>query len=251
MAINEKREKITTEDVEWVVENGQYTPRIEKKIPLCPQIGCVNGLAVYGANMGTIMEIEASAKKVKYRKGMLKITGIIEEEVITSANKKIKRKGTAFCSVENVITVLEHTFNLNCDDYDIHLNFPGGIPIDGPSAGIAIACAIYSSINKIPIHNKIAMTGEISLQGTVKAIGGITAKILAAKKAGVDKVIIPKDNYQESFQLEKHINIIPVEDIKEVLALALISENQNKKDFEMETASNILSASSLKSDITL
>ena len=251
MAINEKREKITTEDVEWVVENGQYTPRLEKRIPIDPQIGCVNGLAVYGANMGTIMEIEASARKVKYRKGILKVTGIIEEEVITSSNKKVKRKGTAYCSVENVITVLEHNFNLNCDEYDIHLNFPGGIPIDGPSAGIAIACAIYSAINKIPIDNKIAMTGEISLQGSVKAIGGIIAKISAARKAGVTKVIIPRDNYQESFKLEKDITIIPVDDIRKVLSLALISESMSENGFEIEAGSSILSAQALTGEINL
>ena len=76
IAINDERNEISIEDIEWVIENGQYSPRSENRISDKPQIGYVNGLAVYGANMGAVMEIEASAKKIKLRKGVLKITGI-------------------------------------------------------------------------------------------------------------------------------------------------------------------------------
>ncbi|WP_040212294.1 ATP-dependent protease LonB [Clostridium polynesiense] len=248
MSINEKRQNIITEDVEWVIENGYYSPRLEKLIPSEPQIGIVNGLAVYGANMGTILEIEASARRISHRKGELRITGIIEEEEISSSNRKVKRKSTVYCSVENVITVLENCFNLNCDEYDIHLNFPGGIPIDGPSAGIAIACSIYSAVNKIPINNKIAMTGEISLQGSVKPIGGVIAKIAAAKKAGANTVIIPKENYEESFKMDGDINIIPVEDIRETVRLSIMTSYSEAIEGDKEIPPNILSASSLNSE---
>ena len=69
IAINDNRNEISIEDIEWVIENGQYSPRPERKINDKPQIGYVNGLAVYGANMGAVMEIEATAKKVKLKKG--------------------------------------------------------------------------------------------------------------------------------------------------------------------------------------
>ena len=165
IAINEERDEVSIEDIEWVIENGQYSPRPESRISDKPQIGYVNGLAVYGANMGAVMEIEATAKKIKLRKGILKITGIIEEEEISSSNKKLRRKSTARSSVENVVTVLEKYFNIDCDDYDIHVNFPGGLPVDGPSAGISITTAIYSAIKGIPVDNMVAMTGEISIHG--------------------------------------------------------------------------------------
>ena len=167
IAINEDRENITEDDIKWVIENGQYTEIPEIRVPEKPQIGVVNGLAVHGANIGILMQIEVTAKKICDRKGELKISGIIEEEEITMNNRKIKRKSTAYSSIQNVLTALNNIFDLKCEQYDIHINIPGGIPVDGPSAGIAIASAVYSAILRKPIDSKVAMTGEISLLGVV------------------------------------------------------------------------------------
>jgi ATP-dependent Lon protease len=227
IAMNDNRNIINVEDVEWVIENGGYSPRPENNICDSPQIGYVNGLAVYGANMGAVMEIEASAKENQEGKGTLKITGIVEEEEISSMNKKIKRKSNARCSVENVMTVIEKVYEIKCAEYDIHVNFPGGAPVDGPSAGISMACAIYSAIKGIAVDNKIAMTGEISLHGKVKPIGGVNAKIAAGKKAGATRIIIPKDNWQESFAKLEGVEVVPVENIKQVISLALVKESDN------------------------
>lgn len=246
IAINDERNEVSVEDIEWVIENGQYSPRSETRISDKPQIGYVNGLAVYGANMGAVMEIEASAKKIKLRKGILKITGIIEEEEISSTNKKLKRKSTARSSVENVVTVLEKYFNIDCDDYDIHVNFPGGAPVDGPSAGISITTAIYSAIKGIPVDNVVAMTGEISIHGNVKPIGGVNAKIAAAKKAGATKVIIPSDNWQDSFEGIENIKIVPVSNITEVIKEALIHENHKNISISFEPDVEVIAAESIK-----
>lgn len=247
IAINDDREEITVDDIEWVIENGQYSPRPENKVNETPQIGFVNGLAVYGANMGVVMEIEASAKKSRFRKGELKVTGIVDEEEISSFNRKIVRKSMARCSVENVITVLEKVFDLGCDKYDIHVNFPGGSPVDGPSAGISITTAIYSAIKGIPVDNVVAMTGEISLYGNVKPIGGVNAKISAAIKAGAKKIIIPKENWQDSFANMEGVSIIPVSHINEVLDIALIKEEESSSSITIEGNNSILSAKSLHS----
>ena len=230
IAINEERDYITEDDIKWVIENGQYTEIQEKKISDRPEVGVVNGLAVHGANIGMLMEIEATAKKIEGRAGELKISGIIEEEEITMSNRKVKRKSTAFSSIQNVLTALNNIYDLKCDKYDIHINIPGGIPVDGPSAGIAIATAVYSAILELPIDNKVAMTGEISLLGTVNPIGGVNAKISAAQKAGANRVIIPADNWNESFLNYEGIDVIKVSNIKEVLDVCILNNDKTKID---------------------
>ena len=225
MVKNEDRTSLDIEDIQWVIENGNYTEVPDKKIKEKPQVGLVNGLAVHGANIGMLLEIEATAKKVNKRIGSLKVSGIVEEEEITSSNRKIKRKSTAYSSVQNVLTVLNNVFNLECENYDIHINIPGGMPVDGPSAGISIATAVFSAIKNVKISSTIAMTGEISLLGEVKPIGGVNAKIMAAKKAGAKKVVIPKDNWKDSFSELKGIEIVPVRTIKEVINEAFINES--------------------------
>lgn len=230
LAINENRDYIKESDIYWVIENGQYNPRMERMINDKPEIGYVNGLAVYGANNGALMEIEATAKLSSNNIGSIKITGIVDDEELGGGEKKIKRKSTAYCSVQNVLTVLDNIFNLNSKSYDIHVNFPGGIPVDGPSAGISIATAIYSAIKGMPVNNRVAMTGEISIKGKVKPIGGVNAKILAAKRAGVELVIVPKENLSSITRDIDGIKIVGVKGIEEVLDLALYKEEFIEKE---------------------
>ncbi len=234
LALTEGRNNISVADVEWVINCGNYTLRPEKRVSAIPQIGCVNGLAVYGPNLGTVMDIEAVAVSTIEGKGTLTITGIIDEEEIGSDIKRFKRKSTARGSIDNVITVMKKYLDIDTKNYDIHLNFPGGIPIDGPSAGIGIITAIYSAIKNIPIDNKIAMTGEVSIRGEVKPVGGIPVKIEAAASAGAGKVIIPKENWQEGFEIYKDIEIIPVERIEEVIIHAIF-----RGDDDTNTKQNI------------
>lgn len=242
IAINEDRNEIKLDDIKWVLENGQYNKIISNKIPGQSRVGVVNGLAVYGANIGMLMPLEVSCKKVTGRRGELKITGIVEEEEITNNNKKIKMKSTAFASVQNVLTVLDNLFDLSTDRYDIHVNISGGIPVDGPSAGISIATAIYSAITKQKINRFVAMTGEISILGSVKAIGGVKAKISAAFKAGAKKVIIPQENYDSSLNEICEIEVIPVTNFKEVIKLAMEDDIINESEREILSAegNNIL-----------
>ncbi|KPU46041.1 Lon protease 2 [Oxobacter pfennigii] len=222
IALNDRRKDITADDIEWVIESGQYNRRPEKKIEDNPQIGYVNGLAVYGTNMGTLIEIEATAIKANDMEGKIITTGIVEEEETGSYGRKFRRKSTAKGSVDNVITVIRKYLGEDPRNYDIHINFPGGVPIDGPSAGISITTAIYSAITNKAVDNKVAMTGEISIRGMVKPVGGIGAKIEAAIKAGAKKVIIPKDNYQASFK-DMDIEVIPVTNIKEVINYSIVN----------------------------
>lgn len=220
-----KREEVKASDVEWVVNCGHYSPRPEKKVPLFPQVGQVNGLAVYGPNMGMLLEIEVCVMPVPEGNGRINITGIVEEEEMHGmGGHTTRRKSMVKGSVENVLTVLRHGFNLDCHKYDIHVNFPGGIPADGPSAGIAIAAAIYSAITNKPLDNKVALTGELSIRGIVKPVGGIIAKVEAARLAGANRVIVPKENWQTVFSELTGIKVIPVEHVKEVIDNAILKE---------------------------
>ncbi|MFW2109765.1 ATP-dependent protease LonB [Bacillus spizizenii] len=232
MAVTENRKDITIEDIEWVIHSSQLTPKHEQKIGAEPQVGIVNGLAVYGPNSGSLLEIEVSVTAAQ-DKGSINITGIAEEESIGSQSKSIRRKSMAKGSVENVLTVLR-TMGMNPSDYDIHINFPGGIPIDGPSAGIAMAAGIFSAIHKIPIDNTVAMTGEISLNGLVKPIGGVIPKIKAAKQSGAKKVIIPHENQQSILKQINGITIIAVKTFQEVLDEILVNPPTEQKPFNIE-----------------
>lgn len=234
IAIQEDRKSLKDEDIEWVVHSSQLTPRMDQKIMPKSAIGLVNGLAVYGPNTGALLEIEVTVIPAK-EKGTINITGIVEEESIGDRSKSIRRKSMAKGSIENVITVLR-SMGVPADEYDIHVNFPGGIPIDGPSAGIAMATGIYSAIYKRPIDNSVAMTGEISIHGNVKPIGGVYPKIVAAKKAGAKTVIIPKENVQLILKEIKDINIIPVTHLSEVFEAAILKEYPSDKQAAIAAA---------------
>jgi ATP-dependent Lon protease len=225
IAITEDRAFIRDEDIEWVAHSSQLTPHIEKKINDISSIGLVNGLAVYGPNSGALLEIEVTVIPAK-DKGSINITGIVEEESIGNSGKSIRRKSMAKGSIENVITVLR-SMGVPADDFDIHVNFPGGVPIDGPSAGIAMATGIYSAIYKIPVDHNVAMTGEIGIHGHVKPIGGVYPKVMAAKKAGAATVIVPTENMQSILKEVKGIKIVPVSHLDEVFEIAL---KQRMKD---------------------
>ena len=242
LALSENRDHILAKDIEWVINSGHYSPRPEKMVLDSPQVGYVNGLAVYGANLGTIIEVEASALPSVKGGGIITITGIVDEEEIGSGGKKSRRRSTAKSSVDNVMTVLRKFLNVDPRDYDIHLNFPGGIPIDGPSAGISMVTAIYSAITGLPVDNHAAMTGEISIRGEVKPVGGINAKLHSAVEAGVKKAIIPKDNWNDQY-LTYDIEVIPVTRVEEVID-QVVHESQERQNIEppVQNAS-LLSAS--------
>ncbi|MBY0092843.1 ATP-dependent protease LonB [Priestia megaterium] len=234
LAISEERTDIKNEDIEWIVHSSQLSPRHDPKIADEEKVGLINGLAVYGPNSGALLEIEVKAIPAK-EKGNIIITGIVEEESIGTQGKSIRRKSMAKSSIENVITVLR-SMDVPADEYDIHVNFPGGVPIDGPSAGIAMATGIYSAIYEVPIKHTVAMTGEIGLHGNVKPIGGVIPKIKAAKQAGVQTVIVPKENMNAMVEKVKGIDIIPVHHLTEVFEQALLSIHEHVAHLSVDPA---------------
>ena len=220
MAAGVAREKgvqtVQAEHVSWVIETGKYVKRPTLRLG-ANTVGCVNGLAVYGSQIGTIIEIETVA--VKAAPGSLTVTGLVEEEEMGSESKKLRRKSTAKSSVDNVLTALQKNFGINQAEYYIHINMPGGTPIDGPSAGAAIAASVFSAITGRCVAPGTAMTGEISINGCIRAVGGVKEKVWAAKRAGATLVIVPAENMDEA-QDADGIHVVGVKHISEVIRLA-------------------------------
>lgn len=226
LAMTEKRKRVIRADVEWVVHSSQLSPRPDQKIGSKPQVGLVNGLAVYGPNLGMVLEIEVTADPVKKgQQGSIQITGVVEEEEMGGGSRTLRRKSMARGSVENVLTVLRK-IGLEPDQYHLHINFPGGIPIDGPSAGVAMATAIYSALQGLAIDHRVAMTGEISIHGRIKPVGGVVAKVEAARQAGATKILIPYENMQSIFKSFEGIEVIPVRTFAQVLDRVFVKEEK-------------------------
>ena len=213
LAQMEERNTILKQDVEWVLDSGHYSARTDGMRKRDPQPGVVNGLAVHGAHQGAVMEIEAVARPGK---GRVSVTGIVEQEELgAGSGHTMRRPGTARIAADNVLTLLRN-MNIPVDEYDLHINFPGGMPVDGPSAGVAMAVAAYSAITQIPVACDVAMTGELSVRGKVLPVGGVPEKMQAAIKAGLKRVLIPAANDQQRYR-ELEAEIIPVDDVHQAL----------------------------------
>ena len=210
---------ILREDVEWVVDCGHYAARPEQKAITSSAIGRVHGLAVHGSHQGAVMDIEAVATQGG---GKVAVTGIVDEEEMGAGGHRLRRRSMASASAENVMTLLRR-MGYPVDQYDVHINFPGGTPVDGPSAGIAMATAACSALTGCAADGKTALTGEVSVRGEVHPVGGVPAKIEGAKRAGLSRVLIPKANWLERFS-SIGIEVIPVEKLEEVLSWMLISD---------------------------
>lgn len=223
-----------TETSKKITINAQNLPRYMDKIVFEVErssnqnkVGVVNGLAWTSVG-GDVLKIEAI--KIK-GKGALKLTGSLGEVMKESAH-------IAFSLIKVLIDerffttkkdkkktkTAEQIYNL----YDIHLHVPeGATPKDGPSAGIAMASVIASILTGRKIKASIAMTGELTLTGVVLPIGGLKEKLIAAHKAGMQKVLIPQKNYERDLgdipqEVLNELEIISVSDIKEVLEEILL-----------------------------
>lgn len=215
----EGKQKITAKEIEWVINSGQYHPRPDRQIVQTPVVGLAYGLGVIGANLGVVIEVETSSIPVAKGTGRLVTTGLVEEEEIGGSRMRLRRRSMAQDSMQNVLTVLSRCFGIDYRDYDIHVNFPGGYPVDGPSAGLTMACSVYSAITGLPISTPMAMTGEVSIRGVIKPVGGIPAKVEAARRAGARKVLIPQENWQEMLS-DTGVEVIPVSTIEQAIGEA-------------------------------
>ena len=236
LAALENRDTIQLPDVEWMLSEGHYQPRHEIQTEAGSRIGVVNGLAVTDHGSGMLMRIETAAMRVPHGTGSVRCCGIMETERITKGAQSLSRTSTARSAVDNVMTILEQRFSIPLSDYRIHINFPGGIPVDGPSAGLAILLSCLSAIRGLPISARLAFTGEVSVCGGIQPVGGVAEKVQSAIDAGAEKVLIPAANMESRF-LKLPIAVIGVSTLEDAI-LEVFPEKENT-----EKASRLLSAS--------
>ncbi|MGL5152105.1 MAG: Lon family ATP-dependent protease [Clostridium sp.] len=196
---------ITIKDVEHVIAIGRYTPYENPLKELNGEVGQIHGLGVSGF-IGSTLEIEACVFPAK-KKG----TGTVRFNETAGSMAKD--------SVFNASSVIRKITDKDIKDYDIHVNVIGGGKIDGPSAGVAITVCIISALLGKPLRQDIAITGEISLRGKVKPVGGIFEKIYGARRKGIKLVLVPKDNEAQIPMGLKDIEVKAVESIEEVLEI--------------------------------
>ena len=213
------RKAICRSDIEWVVDSCHYNPHSARRAAKGgTRVGMVNGLAVQGLQ-GAVLDIEAVALPGS---GQIHATGIIEEEELGTGGRRMKRRSTAQASVDNIATLLR-TMGVESPERDVHINFPGGMPVDGPSAGVAMAAAAYSALTGCPLDSLCAVTGEITVRGEVRAVGGVPDKIAAAIKAGMRRVVVPRDNYLDRYK-SLPIDVRPVDSFKDALSFLADTE---------------------------
>ena len=177
-------------------------------------VGRVNGLAVMGEDSGIVLPVMAEIAPSQ-GPGQVIATGQLKE--------------MAEEAVENVSAIIKKFSDEDISEKDIHIQFvqvgEGGV--DGDSASNTVATAVISALEDIPVDQDVAMTGSLSVRGDVLPVGGVTHKIEAAAKTGLDRVIIPKANEQDVMiedEYKEQIEIIPVEHLSEVLEVALAGE---------------------------
>ena len=199
--------EITLKDIEEVISINRLTPYEHIEELNQGEVGKVYGLGVAGY-MGSTLEIEAVTFKANEKgKGRIRFN-----ETAGSMAKD---------SVFNATSVIRKVCGVDLSDYDVHVNVVGGGNIDGPSAGAAITLAIISSITNKEIRGDVAITGEISLRGKVKPVGGVFEKIYGARRRGIRKVLVPKDNIKDVPYELTDIEVVSVDTIEDVLKEAL------------------------------
>jgi ATP-dependent Lon protease len=214
-----KRFVITSKNISKYLGAPRYLPEEEMKED---EIGVATGLA-WTETGGEIIYVEATTMKGR---GNLTLTGQLGDVMKESAQAAL----SYVRSRARELGIKEDTFG----KVDLHIHVPAGaIPKDGPSAGITMATAIASALTGRPVDKKIAMTGEVTLRGRVLPIGGLKEKVLAAKRMGINRVIIPKRNEKDLEDIPRYVKkdmeFIFVEKMDEVLKTALKPVKKNRK----------------------
>ncbi len=194
---------ITQEDLQAVLRSGRFVAHTPARARSRREVGKAFGLGVLH-HVGSLIEIEALAFPASAPgKGSVRFN----ETAGTMARD----------SVFNAGSVLRALLGTDPADFDLHVNVIGGGNIDGPSAGLAILLALYSALARVPLPQDVAVTGELSLAGKVRGVGGVVEKLYAARQAGMRAIVLPAENAREIDARLSGIEVIAAHDVAEVL----------------------------------
>ncbi len=194
---------ITVSDIYEVIQISRLVPYATRRASAGAEVGRVFGLGVSGF-LGTALEIEAVVFPARRKGG-----GIIRFNEAAGSMAKD--------SVFNAASVLRKLTGRDLYDYDVHVNVVGGGRIDGPSAGAAVFLAIYSAMEDLAVPQNIAVTGELSIRGQIRTVGGVPEKIYGAKQCGIQKVFVPVENEKDIPSDTRGVEIIPVHRVEEII----------------------------------
>jgi ATP-dependent Lon protease len=200
-------------DVETVVQAGRLVPHTPVRARNVREVGKTFGLGV-AHHVGSLIEVEAAAFPAEKRKGSVRFN-----ETAGSMARD---------SVFNATSAIRALTGIDPADSDLHVNIVGGGNIDGPSAGLAIFLALYSALTRTPLPQDVAITGELSIAGKVRPVGGIVEKMYAARQAGMRGFVIPRENARDVQKPVGGLQILPVSSVDAALT-ALDAERPRRR----------------------
>ncbi|RJQ07071.1 MAG: ATP-dependent protease, Lon family [Bacillota bacterium] len=201
---------IDRQDILDVIQSNRLTPNATFKASATPEVGRVLGLGASGY-MGSVLEIEAVAFPArKAGEGAVRFN-----ETAGTMTRD---------SVYNAASVVRNITGEELGNFDVHVNIVGGGDVDGPSAGAAIMTAIISAIKQVPVRQDTAVTGEISIRGRIKPVGGLYQKLYGARQSGVTTVVIPEDNKDDLPASVPGLTLVAAKTISEVLDVVLVPD---------------------------
>ncbi len=199
------------------------------------EVGKINGLAIIGDRSGIVLPIAAEAAPAQSKE---------EGKIIATG----KLGDIAKEAVQNVSALIKKHTGTDISKYDIHIQFLQSYDgVEGDSASVAIATSVISALEEVPIDQSVAVTGSLNVRGEVMPVGGVTGKIEAAAESGIKKVLIPKSNMNDVMiekKYEEEIEIVPVENLGEVMKHILIGSDKNGVIEQMQKISNKIVSSS-------
>ncbi|MCS7234435.1 MAG: Lon family ATP-dependent protease [Armatimonadota bacterium] len=209
------RVRITQEDMLEVVRVSRLAPFSSARASETPEVGKVFGLGV-AHYLGSVVEVEAAVFPAAQRgRGTVRFN----ETAGTMAKD----------SVFNALSVLRRLLGVDLANYDVHVNVVGGGLVDGPSLGLAITAALASAVQNRPALQNVALTGEVSIQGRVRGVGGIPEKLYGARQAGMKKVVVPQENQNDLPSEVSGLQVVLVQTVEEALPHVLVAARRRSR----------------------